>query len=277
MTRRLLIVVLVASFLAPVAALPRPAAAESALDTIQRTKTLRVGWAVVHPYIFRDPKNNEITGFSIDLMRDMAGALGDGVQLQMVEDSWATLAAGLQANKFDIVPLLAVTLPRALAVGFSNPYTKHGLTLLAPKDAVAKTKSWKDFDKPGTKIGVTLGSNTDWYLTRAIKQAEIVRLKSVPENILAVTSGRTNAYASTTDSLQAIKKEQPQLEQRHVLCGAPGRPGVAELGQHLRHGDEAHGADQRAPRQVRDGSLVRRGIAHVRRTATEPSPEVDIT
>ena len=43
MTRRLLIVVLVASFLAPVAALPRPAAAESALDTIQRTKTLRVG------------------------------------------------------------------------------------------------------------------------------------------------------------------------------------------------------------------------------------------
>jgi len=212
MIRRLLIVMLVTSILVPFASLPLPAAAESALDTIQRTKTLRVGWAVVHPYIFRDPKNNEITGFSIDLMRDMAGALGDGVQLQMVEDSWATLAAGLQANKFDIVPLLAVTLPRALAVGFSNPYTKHGLTLLAAKDAVAKTKSWKDFDKAGTKIGVTLGSNTDWYLTRAIKQAEIVRLKSVPENILAVTSGRTNAYASTTDSLQAIKKEQPQLE-----------------------------------------------------------------
>jgi len=258
MTRRLLIVVLVASFLAPVAALPRPAAAESALDTIQRTKTLRVGWAVVHPYIFRDPKNNEITGFSIDLMRDMAGALGDGVQLQMVEDSWATLAAGLQANKFDIVPLLAVTLPRALAVGFSNPYTKHGLTLLAPKDAVAKTKSWKDFDKPGTKIGVTLGSNTDWYLTRAIKQ---------DRQLAGHQEGAATARADG----------RPVRQQRHVLCGAPGRPGVAELGQHLRHGDEAHGADQRAPRQVRDGSLVRRGIAHVRRTATEPSPEVDIT
>jgi ABC-type amino acid transport substrate-binding protein len=121
MTRRLLIVVLIASILVPFAALPGSAAAESALDTIQRTKTLRVGWAVVHPYIFRDPKNNEITGFSIDLMRDMAGALGDGVKLQMVEDSWATLAAGLQANKFDIVPLLAVTLPRAMAVGSLIP------------------------------------------------------------------------------------------------------------------------------------------------------------
>src|SRR5205085_6457364 len=170
-----LLVVLFA--VATLALLARPAAAESTLDTIQRTKTLRVGWAVVHPYIFRDPKTNEIGGFSIDLMRDMSGALGDGVKLQMVEDSWATLAAGLQANKFDIVPLLAITLTRALAVGFSDPYTKHGLTLLAPKDAVAKTKSWKDFDKSGTKIGVTLGSNTDWYLTRAIKQAEIVRLK----------------------------------------------------------------------------------------------------
>jgi polar amino acid transport system substrate-binding protein len=232
MTRRLLIVLLAASILVWIAAMPAPAAEESTLDNIQRTKTLRVGWAVVHPYIYRDPKTNEISGFSIDLMRDMAGALGDGVKPQLVEDSWGTLAAGLQANKFDIVPLLAVTLTRALAVGFSDPYTKHGLTLLAPKDAVAKTKSWQDFDKPGTKIGVTLGSNTDWYLTRAIKQAEIVRLKSVPENILAVTAGRTNAYASTTDSLQAIKKEQPQLEL------AAGKFGSSVTSFAVRRGDQ---------------------------------------
>ncbi len=212
MSRRLPVALLVLGLVLSTAPVKPAVAAESALDVIQRTKTLRVGWAVVHPYIYRDPKSNELTGFSIDLMHDMAGALGEGVKVQFIEDSWATLAAGLQANKFDIVPLLAVTLTRALAVGFSDPYTKHGLTLLAPREAVARTKSWKDFDRPGMKIGVTLGSNTDWYLTRAIKQAEIVRLKSVPENILAVTSGRVHAYASTTDSLRAIKKEHPQLE-----------------------------------------------------------------
>lgn len=187
------------------------AQAPSKLDTIPKTNTLKVGWAVFHPYIYRDPKTNQVTGFSIDLANEMAKGLGDNVKVELVEDNWSTFAAGLQANKFDVFPGAAISLRRALAVSFSDPYTKQIYTLLAPRDAASKAKSWKDFDRSGQKIVTVMGSTTDVYLTNLIKQAEVVRVKTVPDGLLAVVSGRANAYASTSDSLVALRKEHPNL------------------------------------------------------------------
>jgi ABC-type amino acid transport substrate-binding protein len=190
---------------------PAFAQAPSKLDAIPKTNVLKVGWAVFHPYIYRDPKTNQITGFSIDLANEMAKGLGDNVKVELVEDSWSTFAAGLQANKFDVFPGAAISLRRALAVSFSDPYTKQVYSLLAANDAASKAKTWKDFDRPGQKIATILGSTTDTYLGNLIKQAEVVRVKAVPDGVLALVSGRVNAYASTTDSLAALRKEHPNL------------------------------------------------------------------
>lgn len=187
------------------------AQAQSKLDTVPSANTLKVGWAVFHPYIYRDPKTNQVTGFSIDLANDMAKGMGDNVKVELVEDGWSTFAAGLQANKFDVFPGAAISLRRALAVSFSEPYTKQVYSLLAPRDAASKAKSWKDFDRPGQKIVTILGSTTDTYLGNFIKQAEIVRVRTVPDGVLSLVSGRVNAYASTTDSLAALRKEHPNL------------------------------------------------------------------
>jgi polar amino acid transport system substrate-binding protein len=186
-------------------------APQSKLDTIPKVNVLKVGWAVFHPYIYRDPKTNQVTGFSIDLANEMAKGLGDNVKVELVEDGWGTFAAGLQANKFDVFPGAAISLRRALAVSFSEPYTKQTYTLLAKNEDAAKAKSWKDFDRQGQKITTVLGSTTDTYLTNLVKQAEIVRVKTVPDGMLALMSGRANAYASTADSLVALRREQPSL------------------------------------------------------------------
>jgi ABC-type amino acid transport substrate-binding protein len=184
---------------------------QTRLDSVPSSKTLKVGWAAFHPYIFRDPKTNQVTGFSIDLANEMAKALGDGVKVELVEDGWATFAAGLQANKFDVFPGAAISLRRALAVSFSEPYTKQTYSLLAPNAQASSAKSWKDFDKAGNKIATVMGATTDAYLTALVRNAEVVRVKTVPDGMLAVISGRANAYASTTDSLVALRKEQPNL------------------------------------------------------------------
>ena len=47
----------------------------SALQEIRDRKELRVGWAVIYPYIYRDPKTNELVGFAVDFMNDMGEAL----------------------------------------------------------------------------------------------------------------------------------------------------------------------------------------------------------
>jgi polar amino acid transport system substrate-binding protein len=203
----------------------------SALDRIEREKTLRVGWAVWHPYVFRDPKSNQIVGLSYELIQDMGKAFG--VRIEWVEDSWATLPAGVQAGKFELTNLMAITPPRAQVVDFSEPVTQHGLSLIAPKEEVAKTKSWQDWDRPGVKIAVTLGANSDMFVTQRFKKAEIVRLKTVPENVLALVSGRVHAHASTIDALKTIQREHPQLEV------VPGSFGASEVAFALPKGDQA--------------------------------------
>jgi ABC-type amino acid transport substrate-binding protein len=209
---------------------PRHATA-AALDRIEKDRMLRVGWAVWHPYVFRDPKTNSVQGVSFDLLQDMAKTFN--AKLEWVEDSWATLPAGVQAGKFEITNLMAITPPRAQVVDFSEPVTKHGLSLIAPKDEVAKTKGWEEWDKPGIRIAVTLGANSDMFVTEKFKRAEIVRLKSVPENVLALVSGRVNAHASTIDALKTIQKEHPQM------AIVPGSFGFSEVAFALPQKDAA--------------------------------------
>lgn len=200
-----------------------------ALSRIDKEKTLRVGWAVWHPYVFRDPKSNQVEGISYELLQEMGKALG--VKVEWIEDSWSTLPAGLQAHKFEITNLMAITPPRAEVVGFSEAVTQHGLSLIAPQAEVAKTKGWEDWDRPGVKIAVTLGANSDMFVTEKFKRAEIVRLKTVPENVLALVSGRVNAHASTIDALKTIQKEHPNL------AIVPGSFGFSEVAFALPKGD----------------------------------------
>jgi polar amino acid transport system substrate-binding protein len=209
-----------------------------ATDRIDKQKTLRVGWAVWHPYVYRDSKSNQVQGISYDLLQELGKSMG--VKIEWVEDSWSTLPAGLQANKFEITNLMAITPPRAQVVDFSEAVTQHGLSLLAPQAEVAKTRSWEDWDRPGVKIAVTLGANSDMFVTEKFKRAEIVRLKTVPENVLALVSGRVNAHASTIDALRTIQKEHPNLA---IVPGSFGSSevafalpkGDADLAKHVNH------------------------------------------
>jgi ABC-type amino acid transport substrate-binding protein len=205
-------------------------AQSSAVKRIDNQKTLRVGWAVWHPYVFRNPKTNQLEGISYDLIQELGKFMG--VKVEWVEDNWSTLPAGLQANKFEITNLMAITPPRARVVDFSSAVTQHGLSLIAPQAAVAKTKSWKDWDRPGVKIAVTLGANSDMFVTQQFKQAEIVRLKTVPENVLALVSGRVDAHASTIDALKSIQQKHQNL------AIVPGSFGSSEVAFALPKGDE---------------------------------------
>jgi cyclohexadienyl dehydratase len=198
------------------------ASAASTLQEIQKRGVLRFGWGVWYPYVYRNAKTNQLTGITVDLAEEMAKALN--VKLEWIEESWGTFAAGLQGNKFDIFNLVAITLPRGTVAGFSDPVTVHGISLATKKDSEPDAKSWKDMDKKGKKISVTFGSNTDLYLTRSIKDAEIVRLKTVPEAWSAMVLGKAHAYAGTIDSLLVMTKTTPGTV---VLSGEFARSPVA--------------------------------------------------
>jgi len=186
------------------------AQSESTVEGVKKSKTLRVGWATYFPYMFLDPKTRELSGITVDLFQDLATALG-GVKVVYVEDSWATLIAGFQANKYDMMMPLVNTPQRAEVVGFSLPITKIALGLAVLKKDIGKYSSWRDLDKPGMRISTTLGSSVQTTITPIVKQAELLLVKSGNESVAQLISGRAEAWANTYDAFKFMQKEQPDL------------------------------------------------------------------
>ncbi|WP_298727606.1 ABC transporter substrate-binding protein [uncultured Ferrovibrio sp.] len=201
------------------------------LDAIQKRGTLRVGWAVIYPHFYRDPKTNQLTGVSHEIVEELAKSLN--VKLELIEDNWATLIAGIQSNKFDItIPSLAITLPRALSVTYSRPVYQSAVGLMIRRDDLAKYKTWSDMDVQTARISVTLGSNADMFVTRAMTNSQILRVKAAPDSITQLLTGRADAWASPVDSFIKVGEEQPSLVR------LPGPPvGYSKVSFAMKAGD----------------------------------------
>lgn len=203
----------------------------SALHELVKRGTLRVGWSIWYPYVYRDSKTNELTGFAVEFINELGRTLN--VKTEFMEDSTATMIAGLQAGKFDMTMPFAIALTRAQAVTFSAPFTKHGMGMMVLTKDLPKYRTWQDLDKPDKKISTTLGSNQDIVLTQQLKiKAQLLRTKAGPESVQQVLSGKADAWANNYDALHAVLKEHPELA---IVPGPPFK--VSEVAFMVRQGD----------------------------------------
>ena len=208
-------------------------AAESKLNTVTKSGTLRVGWANWLPYIYMDAKIGKLNGFSVDFFEEMAKILN--VKLSWVEDKWATLNAGLAANKFDIMCNANKSLQRAMVTDFAGPITRTGMRYLVRKNEVGTGKRFmtsNDVDKKGVKIGIAMGSTSDKKLTDMLKNAELVRLPGDPDVIVGIRTKRVDVYATDEMTLILLEKEYPELT---IL---PGSWSSSEMGLYVPQGDQ---------------------------------------
>jgi len=206
----------------------------SIIDEVLSTGILKVGWSSWHPYAFRDPDTGEPTGLSIELVQNLADELG--VKLQLVEDSWGTFIAGLQARKFDIWMNVSITLPRALQVSFTDGITIH------PGSFVV-TKKWRashpevqeiwDMDTADYTVFVTLGSNTAMNLKNNFFKAKIIELEKSPEMITGILADR--ADAAVYDYAGGYFVVQERSDELEIL---PGFLPANEVGFAINRGDQ---------------------------------------
>ena len=206
---------------------------ESKLNTITQKKQLRVGWANWYPYIYIDKDTNEITGFTSDFYVEMARVLK--VELVWVEDKWATLVAGLAADKYDLICNANKALSRLLVAEYAGPITRTNMRYLVRKEDVGPDKTfqtWKTVDQKGVKIGLAMGTTADKKLTDSIKNAEIVRLPGDPEVILGIRTKKVDVYATDEMTLILLEKEYPELT---IL---PGVWSSSEMGLYVPQGDQ---------------------------------------
>jgi len=179
---RKIVSVLAASLLLQGCAM-KPNVPDSLVREFAPTGTLRAGINYGNPVIVqKDPSGGAPRGVGPDLARELAQRLGVGIAY-VTYDTAGKLADGVRQDAWDVA-FLAGEPERAKEIAFSPPYVQIEGTYMVRKDS--PLKSVGDVDRKGTRVAVGNKTAYDLYLTRNLKQAELVRS---PTSLDAIAAG----------------------------------------------------------------------------------------
>src|SRR3954467_3891642 len=132
----------------------------------------------------KDPATGEPRGVSVDLARQIGQRLGVPGDLVLFEGAGAVVAAAAQ-NAWDVA-FLAIDPVRGRELAYTAPYVLIEGTYLTLDGSRLRTV--EEVDAPDIRIGVSEGSAYDLYLTRSIKQAQLVRERSLADTVAALAA-----------------------------------------------------------------------------------------
>ncbi|WP_241019076.1 transporter substrate-binding domain-containing protein [Paraburkholderia sp. Tr-20389] len=194
-----------------VASAPSHADGTTGWESVKKAGVLRCGAAVAPPYVMRDPKTGEYSGFFSELCRNF-GQNVLKVKVEFVDTNWDNIVAGLQSNKWDLSMALNDTPEREKAISFSAPATDYNVSFVYNKNnpKVAKgAHSIAEIDKPGVTVAVMSGSAQDKAITAVLKQAQIMRLPGNDETRLALMSKRADLLADANITNMLLTEAHP--------------------------------------------------------------------
>jgi polar amino acid transport system substrate-binding protein len=168
--------------------------------------TLRVGINLGNPVIAqRDPAGGDPKGVGAALGRELARRAGVPVKFTTYETA-GLLADAVKRDEWDVA-FLAIDPARAVDIGFTEAYVLIEGTYLVGQDS--PIKQVEEVDAPGRKIAVGLKTAYDLYLTREIRNAELVRSESSKAAIAQYLAGGSDVVAGVRQPLDATAKANP--------------------------------------------------------------------
>jgi polar amino acid transport system substrate-binding protein len=167
--RRLLFAVVTMSVLAGCAGTPQAPA--DAVAQLAPSGKLRAAINLGNPVLASRDAAGQPQGVSVDLARELARRLGVPIELATFDAAGKVVEAG-KAGLWDIA-FVAQDPARAAEIAQSTPYVViEGAYLVRESSPL---RSNEEVDHAGNRIVVGRGSAYDLFLSRSIKQAQIVR------------------------------------------------------------------------------------------------------
>ena len=190
-----------------VAAFPVTASAQSEAVTILAPGgELRAALIVSNPVLVTREADGQPGGVSVELARALATNLGVSIRLMPYENP-ARYNESLGKDEWDI-GLAARDPSRAEHLAFSEAFMEVDNGYVARPGLSLKTVD--EVDRTGIRIAVAQGSAPDGFLTRTIRNAEIVR---VPGGLAAarevLAAGRGDVYGENLHLASRIAAELP--------------------------------------------------------------------
>ena len=177
---------------------------DTSLQDILDSNVLVVGYTEYPPMGFTE--NGVVTGFDIDIAREVALRLG--VDVEFVYIDWDAKELELSSKNIDVIwNGLTITEPRKEQILFSKPYFDNRIVILSLIDANIENIS----DLEGMLVGVELASSGQSAVeNNAIFESidELVKYTTITEAILDLKAGGIDAIvADEIFARYAVSKE----------------------------------------------------------------------
>ncbi len=167
-----------------------------------------------------DPATNRPRGVAVDLAHALGRQLGAPVEL-VTYDNYPDLLNAAVRGDWDVT-FLPFDEERTKVMDYGPAYFFFDFTYLVPEGSPIRAQS--DIDRPNVRIAVAEGSITVSNRERALKNATLVRFKTIAEIREQVRAGKVDAVAAGRATLVGLAAQLPGAR---VLEGAFHREGVA--------------------------------------------------
>ncbi len=197
------------------------------------TGTLRVALNMSNFLLTRkDAATGEAAGVAVDMGKELARRLGVPVTF-LQYDSPGKVADAAKTGVFD-VGFIGAEPQRATEIDFTAAYVEIEATYLVPPGS--PLKSIDEVDRKGTRIAISERSAYDLYLTRTLKNAELVRVRGGDEVFKRFVEDKLDALAGLRPRLITDHANLPgsrildgNFTAVQQACGTPkGRPAAAQ-------------------------------------------------
>jgi len=142
---------------------------------------------------------------AVDLARELGKRVGVPVELVGYEAA-GKMVEGVQAGAWDVA-FLAIDPGHTTGISFTAPYIEIEGTCLVPAGSPLRTIA--DVDRRGVRIAVSAKSAYDWFLSRSLQHAQLVRAPDPNDSFELLVAGKVEVVAGMRQPLVADAEKLP--------------------------------------------------------------------
>ncbi len=168
------------------------------------SNTIIVGTNAEYPN-FSFMENDTITGFDIDLVQEVVKRLDKKMELK--DMPFDALLPAAQVGSVQVIAAgITATPDREANLLFTKPYVSGDpLVIITLKEKMPGVTGVNDLT--GKKVVVNEGFVADFYMSK-IQGPELIRLPTVTEGFLSLTTDRADAFVTARNSAQPFFDQQ---------------------------------------------------------------------
>ncbi len=172
-------------------------------------------------------KDGEHAGYEVELLLKIADALDMGVTFST--SNFTGLINCLESGRADVVGgCMSITDERRQAVDFPVTHYKGGVVLVCRGDSLSGAAE-RNLNSSLVTIAVEVGTTTEAAAKEAYPDAKFIVVNSGPDGILAVTSGKADAFAQDRAAYEGAVNAGNKDITMHS-DGIVGTPGEVVIG-----------------------------------------------